>query len=364
MLRGWLTRRYFKRMLKHNRSMSRSVYYFYFAFVMLVKLNLIVLGLTAAVGLFIDDQVPNPDVEEYATLFQGHVHDRGIVYQIVMVGHVLSATWLLLTLPIALVAKKGQSAHIAFGRMFIFGWLVHFADGMAGATIYVSANGWIESNYYRENGFPMWNYAQFAFLGAVIGDLILHGISVLQFKIRIPKGLRVLLIISNFQSIATGIILFIVGLFNVIDYANGVQMTMEKVTFSVVFLVQCPVYIVLIALNITHWFSDDLTRRMYQWYQEHTRCMIFTANLTVVTALANVMYRFAPTGTVYAWTLKEVQAIVYAAYRRHKFSGYFKAATTMPGGGGKNKVSPARVSELVPVASAISAQESPRGKLK
>ena len=194
--------------------------------------------------------------------------------------------------------------------------------------------------------------------------MLMTGLGNLQYKMSIPLGARVVLIVCNAVTIAHAVCLVGVAC----HVLTTPDITSDARDYAIVFAFEVPVYAVLMFLNIKHLVYPGLRSRFHQWLLEHQvgliackphgvaslalpvpfpsgdgplclaclcrhtagirfpdraravcacvwraqRNMVFTLNLTIITGMANVTNRYAPHLTVVLWALQDVVALYWA----------------------------------------------------
>ena len=98
-----------------------------------------------------------------------------------------------------------------------------------------------------------------------VADLLLTGLANLQYKMYIPLGSRITLIVCNTLTVLHALCLMGVA-FRTLTTSD---ITTDGRDYAIVFAVEVPVYAVLGTLNIVHLVNPDLRSRMHQWLVEH-----------------------------------------------------------------------------------------------
>jgi len=92
--------------------------------------------------------------------------------------------------------------------------------------------------------------------------------------------------------------------------------------YAYIFVLEVPPYAYLCYLNYAHWGAAvTATRRMSDWLVTHMRNMMFCANLTLITGLANVTFRLGGAYTVLLWASQEL-VVMYWVWRMDKNARY------------------------------------------
>lgn len=96
-------------------------------------------------------------------------------------------------------------------------------------------------------------------------DMLMTGLANLQYKMSIPVGARLMLIICNAVTIAHAACLVGVA----VHVLSTPDITSDARDYAIVFACEVPVYAVLGFLNIRHLLSPGLRSRFHQWLLEH-----------------------------------------------------------------------------------------------
>lgn len=142
-------------------------------------------------------------------------------------------------------------------------------------------------------------------------DFLTNGLAALQYKIRVPPVMRYLLLSSTMVTLLHALAYTVVGAV-LVGYSRPSAAALE---YGIVFLVQCPIYAVLLAKSFHWWYTKDLTSRIHHWVDEHNRNMVLATNLTVITGVANLTFKYAPSLTGALWISQEVAVFVWCWWK-------------------------------------------------
>ena len=84
-----------------------------------------------------------------------------------MQSHIYSGIALFALFSLPFFTRKGGAWHVFYGRLFVLAWLVHLVDGLVNSVIILITRGF-DANNYPTDGFSMYLYVQFAFVGSCI----------------------------------------------------------------------------------------------------------------------------------------------------------------------------------------------------
>lgn len=306
--RGFLVRLWLRRFYKHSRKMSAPWWRLTFASLMFYKTLLLLVSLVAGTNVMMQDKaaIATQGNSDFFTPFQEYPHLFGVVYQILVSSHGITGVLLFLTIFWPVFSAKGGTVHIVFGRIVLFVWLWHLLDGLVNASVVLLSRGYNEERYPTD-GFSMWLFIQFAFIANCVIDFLLTGLANLQYKIKIPTGARITVIVSNTITLLHALFLMGLGIY----VLALTKITSDARDYSIVFIVEVPIYAVLMVLNITHFITPKLEAKLHYWVTEHQRNMIFCVNLTLITGVANITHKYIPGFTVLFWALQDIIAIVW-----------------------------------------------------
>lgn len=313
--RGKRTRKAWEYLRSHDNKMSRWAFWPLFFFFLAAKVELALCLLAAATDQLTQYGVapPTSATAQFTTPFQKHPHNWGTLYQLSVVGHIITGSLLLVSMWVPMFTEKGAKVHRMFGRLFALAWVAHMLDGLFNASRVIITRGYHEELYPQpDEGFSLWLYVQFGFVANSVCDFMMCGLLVLQFKTGAPSWVRSLMSVVCWSSIAYTACMVLTGIHNVLPATSPSDTAFE---YGIIFLVDFPPYAYLAYKNLRWWRRDDPTYSLWGWPVEHQRNLLFVANFTLITGVANLTFKVAPWLTVALFASQEVTWWVWVYFK-------------------------------------------------
>lgn len=298
--RDRIRRNVFLRLRQHDRAMPRAAFFSVLAVLLALRAHSIVCMLIAWQGWMLDPSVwctGAPAVTEYVTPFHQHPNPFGWRggFQPLVAMHGLTGLLLFATCLVPLFARPGGLLHVRAGRAFVIVWLVHLVNGLVNSGHIMVARGFEPTRYFdvTNQGFSLYLFLQFAFISSLVIDFLAHGLAALHYKNRPPPpAMRAVMLGLPLSTLMLGVGLTIWAVLRLVR--GGPAETPNTYAFAVVYLVQIPAYVYLIARNVSYWLRPTPRAWLQGWVTEHQRNMMFCVQVTIYTGLANLASRFVP----------------------------------------------------------------------
>ncbi|AKF03517.1 EF-hand domain-containing protein [Sandaracinus amylolyticus] len=298
--RDRIRRNAFLRLRQHHRAMPRAAFLAVLAILLALRVHSIVCMLLAWQGglAYPTTWATGAQVvTEHVTPFHHHPNPFGWRwgFQLFVGLHDVTGILLFATCLVPLLATPGSALHVRAGRVFVVVWLLHLIDGLINSGHILIARGFEPTRYYdvTNQGFSLYLYLQFAFISSLVIDFLAHGLAALRYKNRPPpRSMRAVMLFLPLSSVVLGIGLTIWAVMRLAR--GGPAETPNTYPFAIVYLVQIPAYVYLVARNVSYWLRATPRAWLQGWVTEHQRNMMFCVQVTLYTGLANVCSRFAP----------------------------------------------------------------------
>mmetsp|Transcript_19009 Transcript_19009/g.67123 ORF Transcript_19009/g.67123 Transcript_19009/m.67123 type:complete len:499 (-) Transcript_19009:292-1788(-) len=313
----------------HNNPMSRWAFVSLAVFFVAAKVELTLVLLAALSDTFTDFATPPPTAATAAhkTPFQQHPHNWGVLFQILVLAHVVTGTSLVVSMLVPLFTEKGGRWHRAFGRLFATLWVFHMTNGLWNASTVILNRGYHEDLYPAEGeGFSLHLFLQFGFVAGVQCEYLVAGLAATQYKLAPPRALRSLLVAMSATSAAHCAAMVALAIYT---FANWGASSATACEYAIIFALDFPVYLFQSVKNWMWHARTDPTYALFGWPVEHQRNMMFTANFTLITGVANVTFRIAPWATVALFATQEVSWVVWIMLKERALKRSLAAAFTV-----------------------------------
>jgi Ca2+-binding EF-hand superfamily protein len=298
--RDRIRRNVFLRLRQHHRAMPRAAFLAVLATLIALRVHSVACMVIAWRGWMLDPAVwctGTPVVTELVTPFHHHPNPFGWSggFQLFVAMHGVTGVLLFATCLVPLFARPGSPLHVRSGRVFVVVWLVHLVNGLVNSGHILVARGFEPQRYFdfAGQGFSLYLYLQFAFISSLVIDFLAHGLAALHYKNRPPPpAMRALMLGLPISTLMLGVGLTVWAVFRIAR--GGPAETPNTYPFAVVYLVQIPAYLYLIARNVSYWLRPTPRAWLQGWLTEHQRNMMFCVQVTLYTGLANLASRYAP----------------------------------------------------------------------
>lgn len=332
--RGYIVRRYFRRVAKATQRMPAAAFWALTAFFVVAKVSILVVLILAWADTFTAFGVapPQTGLSQWASPMQDHPHDWGSWYQSLLQSHIVSGVGLFAAVLIPIVVRKGGAVHVWVGRAFMVLWVWHMLDGLINASTVLLNRGYHE-DLYPTDGFTMWLYVQFAFIANMVCDYVVHALAAVRYKAATPRSVRWLMVALSGHSVLYTVAMVAIAVYNLLVAPHD-SVSEDAEEYSIIFLVDFPVWGYLCLRNMVYWAGYDPVPHMYTWVVEHQRNALFVAHMTVITGIANATYKYsretgrAPWLTTVLFASQEVSVLFWVLYKEKRVNDVLRAATT------------------------------------
>jgi Ca2+-binding EF-hand superfamily protein len=313
--RDRLRRNAFLRLRQHDAAMPARAFFAIVAALVGLRLYSMACMVVAAGGWALAPETWATDVPmrtELTTLLYGHPNPFGWLFQVLVDLHDATGLLLFATCLVPLLSRPGGPTHVRFGRIFVVLWLLHLIDGLINSGRILMARGFEPTRYLdvTNQGFSLYLYLQFAFISGMVIDFLLHGLAAIHHKNRPPtRVLRAVMVAMPLSSALVGAALAVWALLRLAR--GGPAETPNTYPFAIVFLVQVPPYLYLIAKNVRYWLRPSPRAWLQGWLTEHQRNLMFCVQVTIYTGLANIASATLPAIAPFVFAAIDVTFLVW-----------------------------------------------------
>ena len=323
--RDRLRRNAFLRLRQHDGAMPRGAFLAIVSVLVALRVYSIVCMAVAAGGWALEPDTWARDAPmhtELTTPLYGHPNPFGLVFHFFVEAHDATGILLFVTCLVPLFARMGGPTHVRFGRAFVVIWLLHLVDGLANSGRILVARGFEPTRYLdvTGQGFSLYLYLQFAFISGMVIDFLLHGLAAIHHKNRPPTAtLRAVMLAMPLSSALLGGALALWAVLRLVR--GGPAETPNTYPFAIVFLVQVPPYLYLIAKNVRYWLRPSPRAWLQGWLTEHQRNLMFCVQVTLYTGVANLASVYAPPFAPFLFAAIDLGFLVWLLTKERSLRG-------------------------------------------